>query len=772
MKSFLGQFFILLLLALFIFLSFSTLMPLVKPSAAVPKTEFSTKRAFKHVKKIAQAPHYVGSEHHSEVRNYIVQQLQDLGLTVHTQNGYVINDFGVLSNPENIITRIKGTQSEDGEALLLLSHYDSAPYSSFGASDDASGIASILETLRAFRARGFQPKNDLIICFTDAEEIGLLGAQLFAKKHPWAKDVGLVLNFEARGSSGPSNTILETNHGNAQLIEAYANADPAFPMASSLMYEVYKMLPNDTDATVFREELDIPSFFFAFIDGHYNYHTALDTPQNLSKNSLAHQGSYLMALLPYFSNHNLEQLNTSENQVYFDFPVFKLIHYSYNWILPLLALAWLGLITIIILGFRRQLLSFSAITRGGIAFTTALILCGLIGYFGWNVTLYLYPQYLEIQQGFPYNGHLYIGAFVFIALAITLGLYHLFQQKSSSLNLSIAPLTIWVLIGSILAVAFKGASYFIIPVLCLEISCGLMIWKRHLPRLILLALTIPSIFILCPLVMLVPVALGIKLSYAALILLVLIIGLWLPLITSFSKKNWLAILATLAGIFYLWQADLTASFSEKRPKPNSLVYILNTDTQQATWKTYDGILDNWTKPFIGTKQHKAKSSVILDSKYGEQYTYTHSAPVKPIPPAEIIIQKRMQKKGDTIHYRLHIITHRPIARMSLYSAQANQMTAFSANQLPVKNVGEYSSKMSTSAAGEMQRLLTYYPIDRDTLRLRFKLPKNNHAQILLQEASLNLLHNPWLDVPQRSAAMIPRPFVLTDAIITTQVIKL
>src|SRR5699024_1099683 len=186
----------------------------------------------------------------------------------------------------------------------------------------------------------------------------------FAEQHPWAKEVGLVLNFEARGTSGPSNTILETNHGNAQLIKAYAEANPAFPMASSLMYEVYKVMPNDTDATVFREELDIPSLFFAFIDGHYNYHTALDTPENLSKNSLAHQGSYLMALLPYFANHNLEQLSAPKNQVYFDFPVFKLIHYSYNWIFPLLALAWLGVIAIIILGFRRQLLSVSAIVRG------------------------------------------------------------------------------------------------------------------------------------------------------------------------------------------------------------------------------------------------------------------------------------------------------------------------------------------------------------------------------------------------------------------------
>jgi Zn-dependent M28 family amino/carboxypeptidase len=45
-------------------------------------------------------------------------------------------------------------------------------------------------------------KNDIII-FSDAEELGLNGAALFVTQHKWAKDIGLVLNFEARGSSGP-----------------------------------------------------------------------------------------------------------------------------------------------------------------------------------------------------------------------------------------------------------------------------------------------------------------------------------------------------------------------------------------------------------------------------------------------------------------------------------------------------------------------------------------------------------------------------------------
>ena len=158
-------------------------------------------------------------------------------------------------------------------------------------------MVTILETLRAYILNGKKPKNDIIVLFTDAEEVGLDGARLFVNNHPWAKNVGIALNFEARGSGGPSNMIVETNGGNKNLIKAFMEADVKFPVASSLMYSIYKMLPNDTDSTVLREGADIDGFFFAFIDDHYDYHTANDTYDNLDVNTLQHQGEYLLPLV-------------------------------------------------------------------------------------------------------------------------------------------------------------------------------------------------------------------------------------------------------------------------------------------------------------------------------------------------------------------------------------------------------------------------------------------------------------------------------------------
>src|SRR5437762_3562489 len=77
-----------------------------------------------------------------------------------------------------------------------------------------------------------------------------MSPQAFVATNPLLKDVGLVLNFEARGDRGPS-LLFETSNNNAALIQEVAHAAP-YPVGSSLFYSLYKLLPNDTDFTVFR----------------------------------------------------------------------------------------------------------------------------------------------------------------------------------------------------------------------------------------------------------------------------------------------------------------------------------------------------------------------------------------------------------------------------------------------------------------------------------------------------------------------------------------
>src|SRR5690606_19188592 len=141
----------LLLIIAFIIYSFYSLSPHYIGDEAAPATEFSVDRALQPLSEISKKPHYLGSGGHEEVRKILISELGKLGLEAHIQKGFSINpESKTLNKPINIVTRIKGT--ENGKALLLLSHYDSALVPSFGASDAGSGLVTILESVRAYLA--------------------------------------------------------------------------------------------------------------------------------------------------------------------------------------------------------------------------------------------------------------------------------------------------------------------------------------------------------------------------------------------------------------------------------------------------------------------------------------------------------------------------------------------------------------------------------------------------------------------------------------------
>ena len=131
--------------------------------------------------------------------------------------------------------------------MLVASHYDSVPAGP-GASDDGAGVAANLEVARVLQSRR-PSRHSIIFLFDEGEEQGLLGAHAFVEAHPWAKEVRAVVNVDARGTSGGS-LMFETGSANNWLIEMYVRAVP-HPMTSSIYYAVYKLLPNDTDFSVF-----------------------------------------------------------------------------------------------------------------------------------------------------------------------------------------------------------------------------------------------------------------------------------------------------------------------------------------------------------------------------------------------------------------------------------------------------------------------------------------------------------------------------------------
>ena len=753
-----------LVLIALLFGIFFFMMPQSYDQTEAPLSEFSTKRALSIVKEISKKPHFVGSKNHEVIANYLQKELQDLGLETSVQEGFTMTEKGTLVKSKNIVATIKG--SKKNKALLLLSHYDSAPHSySKGASDDASGIATILESIRAFLHNKTPHKNDIIILFTDAEELGLNGAALFVTQHKLAKEVGLVLNFEARGSSGPSYMLMETNDGNAKMVDAFQDGNVSYPVSNSLMYSIYKMLPNDTDLTVFREEGKIQGFNFAFIDSHFNYHTAQDNYENLDPETLAHQGSYLFPLLNYFSNADLTGFNSTDNKVYFNVP-FQFVSYPFSWIAPMLILAFGLFLLFVFVGLGKRALHLDEIIKGFIPLFGSLVTAGLVTYIGWKMLLSFYPQYNDILHGFTYNGHDYIYAFVSLTLAICFLFYQNNGKRNPEMDQMVAPLFVWLLINLGIAIKLQGAGFLIIPVIASSLMLGFYILTQKSSWVLNCLLAIPTLIILVPFIQMFPVGLGLKILFGSAILTVLTFTLLLPVFGSYAKKGIWAIVFILVSIGFFIKAHQFSDYTNEKAKPNSLVYILDADANKANWATYDSYLDEWTKIYLGEnpKSAMALNSNKLYSKYGSQYTFMTEAPLKKIPKPTIEFL-RDSVKGNQHFYKIRITPNRSVNRYDIFVNNNIQINNLKANG--VQSI-DFKSNITTKTKGKM---LTYYVVDNLPLELEFSTLNRQNLDLNLVESSFDLLANSLLKMTQRKPGMIPMPFVLNDAIIIKQKIK-
>ena len=725
----------------------------------IESEKFSTERALIHVKEISKKPHFVGAEAHEDVRNYIVSELQKLGLDVDIQKQVAINNkWRASTTTHNILARIPG--DNHSEALMLLSHYDSSPHSSLGASDAGSGVAAIIEGVRAFLSTNKQTKNDIIILISDGEELGLLGAKAFVKYHPWAKDVKLVLNFEARGSGGPSYMLLETNQGNKKFIEAFANANVPYPVSNSIAYSIYKSLPNDTDLTVFREDANIDGYNFAFIDDHFDYHTAQDSYERLDKNSLEHQGTYLMTTLNYFSQESISDLKSDEDYIFFNISPFGLIYYPTSWIFPMLLIAFILFGFLLFYGFKQDKLTVKNILKGFLPLLLSLVSVGLFSFFGWKFIKILYPQYGDMINKFTYNGVSYIFFFSLFSIVILLTIYHRFCKKNSLENLMVAPLIFWLFIS--LAVPYKiiGASYMVIPLLFGLISFGFILFKKKMkiPIWWHSLLAFPLIMLFVPFVYMFPVALGLEMLAASSILLVLIFVLMLPIFYQYDYK--LKIILLVAGILFFFKAHINSGYNLDQRKPNSLIYMMNIDENKASWLSFDKKLDDFTKQYLSEEHSNNENKIVFKSKFDTSINYQLETKLLDLSTPTITVL------GDSVfNYQ------RYIKILFKSNRKANKMEMIAIKPLSVFSIkinGDEEKSNSDETlfkVSKNRQVMSYYFHKSEPLEITLIVPSFEKFDVNIYETKFDLLNNKIIKTSPRTNIMMPKPYVTSDATI-------
>jgi len=565
-------------------------------------TVFSAERALVHIRAIASTPHPMGSAANKVVRKYLVDQLSTLGL-----NPKVFQAIGiyngkrrlVIGDTYNIVGRLPGTSNS--KAIMLVAHYDSV-YRAPGAADDGSAVAAILESVRALKARPAL-KNDLIVLFTDGEEAGLLGADAFST-HPWTKDVGLIMNFEARGNAGPS-LLFETSLNNDMLIKTVAGS-ASHPMGSSLFYALYKLLPNDTDFSILRR-YGIPGLNFAFGENMDAYHSPLDSVANLSVASLQHHGLYVLNLAQQFGQMELSRSTTNKgDDVFFDWFGDHMVAYSESWVIPGEILASALLILAMLLAVRRRNLGVTKILLALVySMMCLLVVATVVAATAWLISHMLGRN--QISTDSRANSLLLIG---FILLGVVIGslLVVIGRRYFTYSELTLGGLTMAWALNLTVALVLPAGSYLLFwPVLLMSLGAvltGLVsIGRAWIRGVIGLIGTAAVILLFAPLVYLLYIFLTLNLT--TILMVGLIIGLSFALCGSFVETaippvGWqpgVLIILVTAAVFLVTGIALSHR-SPMHPRRDSVVYSMNADEHSASWISYDQTLDAWNGQFF------------------------------------------------------------------------------------------------------------------------------------------------------------------------------
>ncbi|WP_461052806.1 M20/M25/M40 family metallo-hydrolase [Spirosoma arcticum] len=758
--------------------------PQAKPAMA-PPTEFSAERAMQHIRQIAREPHAMGTPGHARVRTYLINTLRSLGLDPQVQEATVV---GQPTNPQspspsgamlglasrvgytyNVMARLRGKQPGNAQpgkarprkALLLVAHYDSQP-NALGAADDGAGVAAILEAVRAMR-QGPSLQHDVILLFTDGEEYGLFGASAFLR-HPWAKDVGFVINLEARGNSGPSQ-IFETNPQNGWVVEQVARAVP-HPMASSLAYEIYKQLPNSTDFTVFRDA-GYAGVNAAFIDGFVHYHKLTDSPDNLNPNSVQHQGENLLALARHVGNAPLDAVRAPD-KVFFNGAGHWLVSYPMvlNWLWMVLLTG--AFIAAFVVGFRQKKLTAGQVI-GGMALSFGMLL--LIGGFCLLVNLGI-TRALPLTHTFI-NGT-YGSAQFFVAYALlTGGLFGLLVRlalrwlRPLSLIMGACGL-VYGLTLTLFILLPAGVYLLLFPLLGALIGLLVVLWQtsrqneaRPMYALLLLIAALPTLFVILPIVQSLFVTFDLLLSVVPMLLLSLtllvLLPLWLLIEAGlrFSGLRWqrvavLPLLALLLGGIFAVTAIRNEAPTAGQPLHSHVSYFMNADTKRAVWASF-GLLetDDWNRQFFPKPTTGKLTEIHPQTQPADGRTYLKNpAPSLPdLPPVARIISDRTTGSGRRLTLELWSPRGAAHLDLMLFPGQAGNVRAVRVNGESV------SVKAQQTTSGPAIDLLLFgLPVSKK-VQLTLDIPVGNSLRLLLSDQSIGL--PPDLITIPRPAYVVP-----------------
>ncbi|MFC5686254.1 M20/M25/M40 family metallo-hydrolase [Amycolatopsis mediterranei] len=646
---------------------YSAIAPEPRPADA-PATEFSATRARAELDRIAQRPHPAGSTANEQVRDRLVARLTELGLRPSVQR----TSAGVAGTEsahaygwvQNVSATLPGT-AHTGR-VLLVAHYDSVEIGP-GATDDGAGVVTLLEIARVLTAVPAQ-RADVTFVFTDSEEFGQLGARAFAGAgllgDP-ARDV--VLNLDARGTTGRT-IMFETGAHSAALMPALR---AGAPLATSLSREVYRLLPNDTDFTVFRGASHT-GLNFAMIDGSAPYHSELDDLSHVDSAALQDMGDTVLAATRTLAAADLPGLAGAGESEYFT--VFGLVvDYPSGAVLPLAALALLAAAVAVWLARRRGRLRLAGTARCAAEALLVPVAGAAIGWLAWQAVVLTGPGNGRFLGGDPYSVVLArTGLVLLVLVPAALWLVWFARRRGRPAELAAGGLFVMAVLAVVAAVLVPGAAYlFTWPAFAgaagLVVTARVPVDSPWRPAVAWLS-GVPAVLLLVPLVWLLFGTVGLALAAVPLLLLGLAAVTVFPAWRTPPRTR--PVLAA-AAVVALTATGLVVSDAvadqpgAPDPAQVSLVYALDADRHEAIWASEGDGSGEWAREHAPADDPGVEQR--FPALYGSEGTRSGPAPVVTVPEAAMKVLGE-SADGDLRTVRLHIsVTGRP-TQLTIYSA--------------------------------------------------------------------------------------------------------
>jgi hypothetical protein len=591
-------------------LAWLALRPVIAPAALgsdTPAAAFATSRALPAFKFLASAPRPIASANNVRAREYIVERLQSLDLAPQVQSASAqqanVSYTGGLhvsaGIANNILVRVDGKAKDHAQrpALLIASYYDSAP-DQVGAGA-SSTVAAMLETLRALQ-HGPPLANDLIFLFADGEKSGALGAHAFAEQHPWARHVGLVLQFDAAGNSGPL-LLMASRGGDENMVKGWLAAAPLAVGSSDL-----PLLVRDAPALLQGGPLDTigtAGMRFANIEGGTGYRASFDTPDLVARSTMQHAGETMLALARHFGNQPLANIGGAD-AVYFSVPLLGQIQYSSDQVWPLTRLVCFMLFLACCVAVKHMDMEVRQLGAGALAFLLLGFALALTAITLWKGFPGLHQNYAPMASGAGARDHWYFLAYVTLGMAVFIELQRLLHKLIGIPATTLGALLVLVLLLVGASWITPGASYLLAwPMLTTLLAYGLLLVPRvaALPAAIRMGIKVagvaPAILLLAPVLQQVATLFTPERSALLMLVLSAMLGLGTTLLASL-RRRFIAPLLMLACAGALFTATGTRQYDHAMVTPNRMTYVHDAYSWKAWWVMPAEPLDAWSRPFF------------------------------------------------------------------------------------------------------------------------------------------------------------------------------